>query len=88
MGTKSEPFTTGNKIKLRFIIDRNSIEIYGNKGEINFTRLFYPKASNKKLSLTSSSGRFFIKSMALYRLEPILLNKEKELGYERNNDID
>jgi sucrose-6-phosphate hydrolase SacC (GH32 family) len=88
MGTKSEPFTTGNKIKLRFIIDRNSIEIYGNKGEINFTRLFYPKASNKKLSLTSSSGRFFIKSMALYRLEPIWLNKEKELGYERNNDID
>jgi sucrose-6-phosphate hydrolase SacC (GH32 family) len=72
-----------NKIKLRFIIDRNSVEIYVNEGEVTFTRLFYPDFSNKTLALTVLGGPILIHSIELYRLESIWLKKEQELGYKR-----
>jgi len=73
-----------NKIKLRFIIDRNSVEIYANEGEETVTRLFYPDASNKKLALTTSGGSMIVENLELYRLESIWLRKERELGYKRD----
>ena len=50
---KSTVIPREGKIRLRFIIDRNSIEIFANQGEVTFTRLFYPSPSNMNLSLTA-----------------------------------
>ena len=83
MGDKSPLIPKNNKIKLRFIIDRNSVEIYGNEGEVTFTRLFYPTPSNMHLSLSSVQGECRIDKMELYRLESIWLKREQELGYDR-----
>ena len=73
-----------NKITLRFIIDRNSVEIYANQGEATITRLFYPDSSNKKFNLSSIGGSITILNMEIYRLESIWLKREQELGYYRN----
>jgi fructan beta-fructosidase len=83
MDVKGDVTAKNNKVKLRFIIDRNSIEIYANQGEVTFTRLFYPDSANKNLSLTSTGGNLNINSMELYRLESIWLKREQELGYKR-----
>jgi fructan beta-fructosidase len=56
MDSKAKVIPEGNKIKLHFIIDRNSVEIYANQGEVTFTRLFYPDPSNMNLSLTAVGG--------------------------------
>jgi len=84
MDSKANVIVKDNNIKLRFIVDRNSIEIYPNQGEVTFTRLFYPDPSNRNLSLTSVGGSFNISSMELYRLESIWLKREQELGYRRD----
>lgn len=74
-----------NEIKLRFIIDRNSVEIFGNRGEVTFTRLFYPSQDNQELGLTSEGGAFHIRNMEVYKLESIWLEREQELGYKRES---
>jgi sucrose-6-phosphate hydrolase SacC (GH32 family) len=83
MGDTSRLLPQKDKIRLRFIIDRNSVEIYANEGEVNFTRLFYPEQSNMNLSLTTAGGECIIDKMELYRLESIWLKREQELGYKR-----
>ncbi|WP_162495549.1 glycoside hydrolase family 32 protein [Confluentibacter flavum] len=85
MESVAKVIPTENKIKIRFIVDRNSIEIYINHGEITFTRLFYPELSNMDLSLTSVGGEFKIDNMEVYRLESIWLKREQELGYKRKS---
>ena len=52
MDAREKVIALNNKLKLRFIIDRNSIEIYANKGEVTFTRLFYPDANNMNVKLS------------------------------------
>lgn len=82
MEDKTPLLPVNNKIKLHLIIDRNSVEVFGDKGEMSITRLFYPSASNRKLSLTSV-GDAKIQNMELYKLESIWLKREQELGYDR-----
>jgi fructan beta-fructosidase len=82
--SKSNVRPENKSVKLRFIIDRNSVEIFANQGEISVTRLFYPEPSNKNLSLTSVGGDFKINRMELYRLESIWLKREQELGFDRS----
>ncbi len=72
-----------NIIKLRLIIDRNSIEIFANQGEVTYSNLFYPDPSNMNLEMTSSGGAVRINFMEAYRLESIWLKREQELGYYR-----
>lgn len=84
MERKAQVIPIENKIKLRFIIDRNSVEIFANQGEVTFTRLFYPDPSNMNLRLTSAGGAFRINTMEVYRLESIWLKREQELGYKRD----
>ena len=83
MKSKSKVSSRENKIKLRFIIDRNSVEIFANQGEVTFTRLFYPDPANMNLSLAAVGGAFKIDEMEVYRLESIWLKREQELGYHR-----
>jgi fructan beta-fructosidase len=84
MDSRVKVIPVKNEIKLRFIIDRNSVEIYANQGEATITRLFYPEP-NKKLSLTTVGGAVTI-NMELYRLESIWLKREQELGYKRESN--
>lgn len=75
-----------NKIRLRFIIDRNSVEVYANQGEASITRLFYPEAANKKLRLYAVGGAAEVSALEVYRLESIWLKREQELGYTREQE--
>ncbi len=83
MKSKAPVDTRNGKLKLHFIIDRSSIEIFVNRGDVVFTRLFYPDIANKSLGIKVSNGSFTIDRMELYRLQSIWLRREQELGYKR-----
>ncbi|MXY70381.1 MAG: glycoside hydrolase family 32 protein [Acidobacteriia bacterium] len=80
----SLPMADGT-VKLRMIVDRGSVEVYANQGEITFTKLFYPDPSNMDLELFSEGGTARIRAMEAYRLQSIWLKREQELGYFRDS---
>ena len=80
----SLPMADGT-VKLRMIVDRGSVEVYANQGEITFTKLFYPDPSNMNLELFSKGGTARIRAMEAYRLHSIWLKREQELGYFRDS---
>lgn len=80
----SLPMADGT-VELRMIVDRGSVEVYANRGEITFTKLFYPDPSNMDLELFSNGGSARIRAMEAYRLQSIWLKREQELGYFRDS---
>jgi sucrose-6-phosphate hydrolase SacC (GH32 family) len=85
LDTKVKVDAPDNKLALRFIIDRNSVEIYGNQGEANVTRFFYPDQANRNLGLEITGGESTINKLEVYRLESIWLKREQELGYQKES---
>jgi sucrose-6-phosphate hydrolase SacC (GH32 family) len=83
MDSKVSVTPRDNKLKLHFIIDRNSVEIYAGEGDLTLSRLFYPDPANKKLSFTSVGGSVRLNSMEVYQLQSVWLKRERELGYQR-----
>ncbi len=84
MGSDAPLLPMDGKIRLRMIIDRNSVEVYANQGEVTFTKLFYPDPSNMNLEFFTKGGSARIESMEIYRLMSIWLKREQELGYYRD----
>jgi len=80
----SLPIADGT-VKLRMIVDRGSVEVYANQGEITFTKLFYPDPSNMDLEVFSNGGTARIRAMEAYRLHSIWLKREQQLGYFRDS---
>jgi levanase/fructan beta-fructosidase len=46
----------GNRIKLRILADRTSIEVFGNDGLVSMTNFFLPTPEDRELRLTSKGG--------------------------------
>ncbi|MEI8224500.1 MAG: glycoside hydrolase family 32 protein [Bacteroidota bacterium] len=86
MGNQAQVEPENSKIKLRLIIDRSSVEVFANKGEVTFSTIFYPDPSNLKLEFFSTGGLFKLNNMEAYRLSSIWLKREQELGYSRESD--
>ncbi|MEM7369685.1 MAG: glycoside hydrolase family 32 protein [Bacteroidota bacterium] len=83
MGSEATLSPMDGHIQLRCILDRNSVEVYANQGEVTFTKLFYPDPSNKDLALFVEGGKAKLSYLEVYRLESIWLKREQELGYQR-----
>jgi len=83
LNTHTAVAAENHRIKLRLIVDRNSVEVFVNKGETTITRLFYPENSNKNLGLTARGGPVSLVNAAFYKLQSIWLKREQELGYNR-----
>ena len=86
MGNQAGLLPADHKIKLRFIIDRSSVEVFANEGGVCFSNLFYPDPNNRNLELVSAGGICRLTNMEAYRLSSIWLKREQELGYFRTND--
>lgn len=84
-GGKAKITIADQKIRLKFIIDRSSIEVFANQGEVSISKIFYPDPADMKLSLSASGGSIKINNLELYRLQSIWLKREQELGYYRSS---
>jgi sucrose-6-phosphate hydrolase SacC (GH32 family) len=72
-----------NTIDLHMIIDRSSIEIFVNQGDVCFSNQLFLDVSNKNLKISSTDKPLNIDRLEVYQLESIWLKREHELGYFR-----
>ena len=70
-----------DRIKLRILVDRSSIEIFGNDGRLSVTDLFFPDGSNEHLELFAEGGDVRVVSLEVNRLESIWQERNLSLGY-------
>jgi len=66
------------KIKLEILLDRTSLEIFGNDGRISMNFCFLPDPSNRNLKIYSSRGKITIVSLKVYELRSIWSESELE----------
>jgi len=59
------------KIKLEILLDRTSLEIFGNDGRISMSFCFLPDPRNRNLKIYSSGGKVRIVSLKVYELRSI-----------------
>jgi sucrose-6-phosphate hydrolase SacC (GH32 family) len=63
-------------ISLRILIDRASIEIYGNKGVVYIPRFFVPEHQNRSYSATCTLGENVVQSLNIHQLKSIWESSE------------
>lgn len=57
-----------NKISLQILVDRTSIEVFGNDGIVSLSSCFLPDLKNKSISIYSTNGEANIISLKVYEL--------------------
>lgn len=78
LGKSASLRTLKGKIKLEILLDRTSLEIFGNDGRISMSFCFLPDARNRNLKIYSSGGSIRIVSLKIYELGSIWSNSELE----------
>lgn len=58
------------RIRLRILLDRTSIEVFGNGGQSDLSGVYYAEASNRATSLEVGGGEAFIHRLAIHNLRP------------------
>ncbi len=59
------------RIKLEILLDRTSLEIFGNDGRISMSSCFLPDPRNRNLKIYSSGGKARVVSLKVYELGSI-----------------
>ena len=59
---------SGGQIKLHILVDRTSIEIFANDGQIAMCSCFVPDPLNRSLGLFAKGGTAQVKSLNVWKL--------------------
>jgi len=73
--TKAPLAPAGDRVKLRILVDRTSIEVFGNDGQISSTNAFVADPDLKDLSLTAVGGNAKIVKLDVYELKSVWNSK-------------
>ena len=68
LGCSAPLSSKGNRIRLRFLLDRTSLEVFGNDGQIAMATCFLPDSGNKMLSIRAVGGEARIMAMEIFEL--------------------
>jgi len=63
------------KIELDILVDRSSIEVFANQGEVSISATFEPAADANDFILYNSGGELFIEDLKVYPLTSVYQNK-------------
>lgn len=63
------------KVRMHIFIDRSSVEVFGNEGEVAITEQIFPDASSRALELYAKGGSATLVSMEVYTLDSIWRRK-------------
>ncbi|OMC69157.1 glycoside hydrolase [Paenibacillus sp. FSL H7-0326] len=74
------------KIKLHIWLDRNAVEVYGNKGLVVLTDQIFPKSSIDMISINARSGQVLLNSLHIYALQSIHHSETKPEQLSRRRD--
>jgi len=70
-GVRTAMKPRSGRVTLRVLVDRMSIETFGNDGEVSITNVAGPVPSRTPLSLQSIGGNTYISSVRVHRLQSI-----------------
>lgn len=70
-GARVELKPRAGMLQLRILVDRMSVEAFGNQGEVSITSVARAKESKPALSLRALGGDVFVKSLAVHELKSI-----------------
>ena len=70
-GSRAELKPRSGKLQLRILVDRMSVECFGNQGEVSITNVARAQDSDPPLSLRTLGGDVFIQSLAVHELRSI-----------------
>jgi sucrose-6-phosphate hydrolase SacC (GH32 family) len=59
----------GNRVQLRLLVDRTSVEVFGNGGRVAVSSCFLPQADNRALSFFSNGGTVHVRSLHVRELQ-------------------
>ncbi len=71
LGREAPLDTANGQINLRILVDRTSIEVFGNDGKVSMSSCFLPRPENAGLELFSNGGTPKILSMTVCELESV-----------------
>ena len=60
-----------NALKLGILVDRASVEVFANDGEIIMPSCFIPKDGDRSLKMFATAGTARVGSLKVYRLKSI-----------------
>lgn len=60
---------SNGRIKLQVLLDRTSLEVFGNDGRVVMSSCFLPSAENKSLEIYANSGSVRVVSLSAYELK-------------------
>jgi len=60
-----------HRVQLQILVDRTSLEVYGNEGEVALTSCFLPDSKERGLEIYASGGEAKIRSLKVYSLHSI-----------------
>ena len=65
------PAEPSRRIRLQILVDRTSIELFGNDGRVSLSSCFLPDLENKSLSTFAEGGAVKLRSLEVYELNSI-----------------
>jgi sucrose-6-phosphate hydrolase SacC (GH32 family) len=68
LGAAAEMEPAHGRVKLRVLVDRTSIESFGNDGRVSLTSCFVPRADEKGLAVFAKGGNARIVSLTVHEL--------------------
>ncbi|OLS35895.1 glycoside hydrolase family 32 protein [Bacillus sp. MRMR6] len=60
-----------HKISLHVLVDRSSVEVFGNNGESVITDLIFPKEESVQMELYAKNGEVRLQSLELYKMKSV-----------------
>lgn len=66
----AEMHPSGDAIRLQIFVDRSSVEVFGNGGQVVFTEQIFPNATSQGVELFVEGGEVRLSALDIYRLKP------------------
>jgi len=71
LGSDAPLAPVNGRIQLQILLDRTSLEVFGNDGRVSFTSCFLPKPENRSLEVYATGGVAKIVSLRVFELRSI-----------------
>jgi fructan beta-fructosidase len=68
-GRHSGPIQQASIVKMQIFVDRSSVEVFANDGEVTLTDRIYPLQHSEGIELYSLNGNGKIKSLSIWKLD-------------------
>ena len=69
LGAKAPLEPVDNRIRLHILVDRTSLEVFGNDGKVSMTSCFLPDDANRALEFYATDGNVKMVALTVYELK-------------------